>query len=183
MDSVTRFAMAAREIGLAAGEPPTSKGYTPSVFSHMPQLLERAGNFDRASITGIYTVLVEGDDLEDPVADALRSILDGHIVLDRKLAHKHQYPAINILQSVSRLTDQLLNKEQTLPIAHFVQTLARYESSEDMINIGAYVAGTNPETDYAIAMHESLCRYLQQPVDGKCSIDEARNALAAIFQA
>jgi flagellum-specific ATP synthase len=183
MDSVTRFAMAAREIGLAAGEPPTSKGYTPSVFSHLPQLLERAGNFENASITGIYTVLVEGDDLEDPVADALRSILDGHIVLERRLAHRHQYPAINVLKSVSRLTDQLLNKEQREAVAHFVQTLARYETSEDMINIGAYVAGTNPETDYAIAMYDRLCQYIKQPVDEKCPVAEAQNALAALCQA
>jgi flagellum-specific ATP synthase len=183
MDSVTRFAMAAREIGLAAGEPPTSKGYTPSVFGHMPQLLERAGNFEKASITGIYTVLVEGDDLEDPIADALRSILDGHIVLDRKLAHRHQYPAINVLKSVSRLTDQLLTKEQKQAVAHFVQTLARYESNEDMINIGAYVAGTNPETDYAIAMFDKLCQYLVQPVEEKCPVDEAQNALSALCQA
>jgi flagellum-specific ATP synthase len=183
MDSVTRFAMAAREIGLSAGEPPTSKGYTPSVFSHLPQLLERAGNFENASITGMYTVLVEGDDLEDPVADALRSILDGHIVLDRRLAHRHQYPAINILRSVSRLTDQLLTREQRQAVAHFVQTLARYEASEDMINIGAYVPGTNPETDYAIAMYDRLCQYLKQPVEKKCPIDEAQNALAALRQA
>jgi flagellum-specific ATP synthase len=174
--------MAAREIGLAAGEPPTSKGYTPTVFSHLPQLLERAGNFENASITGIYTVLVEGDDLEDPVADALRSILDGHIVLDRKLAHRHQYPAINVLKSVSRLTDQLLSTEQRHAVAHFVQTLARYETSEDMINIGAYSPGTNPETDYAIAMYDKFCQYIKQPVEHRCSIDEAQNALAALCE-
>ncbi len=182
MDSVTRFAMAGREIGLAAGEPPTSKGYTPSVFGHMPQLLERAGNFEKASITGIYTVLVEGDDLEDPIADALRAILDGHLVLDRKLAHRHQYPAINVLKSVSRLTDQLLTKEQRAPLSRFVQTLARYEASEDMINIGAYAAGSNPETDYAIAMYDRFCQHLRQPVDEKCSVTEAQEALAALFQ-
>ena len=182
MDSVTRFAMAGREIGLAAGEPPTTKGYTPSVFTHMPNLLERAGNFENASITGIYTVLVEGDDLEDPIADALRSILDGHIVLDRKLAHKHQYPAINVLKSVSRLTDALLTKEQRAPLAHFVQTLARYEASEDMINIGAYAAGANPDTDYAIAMYDKFCQFLRQPVDEQCSIAAARQTLAALFQ-
>ena len=182
MDSVTRFAMAGREIGLAAGEPPTTKGYTPSVFSHMPNLLERAGNFENASITGIYTVLVEGDDLEDPIADALRSILDGHIVLERKLAHKHQYPAINVLKSVSRLTDALLTKEQRAPLAHFVQTLARYEASEDMINIGAYAAGANPDTDYAIAMYDKFCQFLRQPVDENCSIAQAQQALAALFQ-
>jgi flagellum-specific ATP synthase len=126
---------------------------------------------------------VEGDDLEDPVADALRSILDGHIVLDRKLAQQHQYPAINILKSISRLTDQLLTREQKEPMAHFVQTLARYESNEDMINIGAYVAGTNPETDYAIAMHDKLCQYLRQPVHERCSVNEAQIALAALLQA
>lgn len=182
MDSVTRFAMAGREIGLAAGEPPTTKGYTPSVFTHMPNLLERAGNFESASITGLYTVLVEGDDLEDPIADALRSILDGHIVLDRKLAHKHQYPAINVLKSVSRLTDALLTKEQREPLARFVRTLARYEANEDMINIGAYAAGTNPDTDYAIAMYDKFCQFLRQPVDENCSLAEAREALAALFQ-
>jgi len=137
-------------------------------FRHLPQLLERAGTSKVLQLQVCIPVLVEGDDLEDPVADALRSILDGHIVLDRRLAHRHQYPAINILKSVSRLTDQLLTREQRQAIAHFVQTLARYETSEDMINIGAYVAGTNPETDYAIAMYDKLCQYLKQPVDKKC---------------
>ncbi len=180
MDSITRFAMAAREIGLAAGEPPTTKGYTPSVFSHMPQLLERAGTFERGSITGIYTVLVEGDDLDDPIADTARSILDGHIVLERRLANKRHYPAIEVLKSVSRLTEQLLDTEQKIAASRFVQVLSRYSSSEDMINIGAYVRGTNPDTDYAIAMIDRLDEYLQQPVEERCSIDEARQALLAL---
>jgi flagellum-specific ATP synthase len=181
MDSITRFAMAAREIGLAAGEPPTTKGYTPSVFSQMPRLLERAGTFPAATITGIYTVLVEGDDLDDPIADTARSILDGHIVLDRQLAHRRHYPSIDILKSVSRLTDQLLDKEQQQAVSHFVQTLARYVSTEDMINIGAYVSGTNADTDYAIAMIDRLNDYLQQPVDHRCSILEAHSALTALL--
>jgi flagellum-specific ATP synthase len=177
MDSITRFAMAAREIGLAAGEPPTTKGYTPSVFSHMPQLLERAGTFQRGSITGIYTVLVEGDDLDDPIADTARSILDGHIVLDRQLANRRHYPSIDVLKSVSRLTEQLLDTEQKLAVSRFVQVLSRYVSSEDMINIGAYVRGTNTETDYAIAMIDRLNQYLQQPVEEYCPIEEAHRAL------
>jgi flagellum-specific ATP synthase len=182
MDSITRFAMAAREIGLAAGEPPTTKGYTPSVFSQMPLLLERAGSFDKASITGIYTVLVEGDDMDDPIADTARSILDGHIVLDRKLAHRRHYPSIDVLRSVSRLTNQLLDKEQQKLVAHFVQTLARYASAEDMINIGAYVPGTNADTDYAIAMIDRLNEYLQQPVAYRCSVMEAHSALTTLLQ-
>lgn len=180
MDSVTRFAMAAREIGLAAGEPPTSRGYTPSVFAHLPQLLERAGNFESASITGIYTVLVEGDDLDDPIADALRSILDGHIVLDRKLAQQHQYPPINVLKSVSRLTDQLLGPQQLEALSHFVRTLACYENHEDMINIGAYVAGTNPEIDYSLSMIEKYRSFLRQAVAERCSIKEAQDYLATL---
>jgi flagellum-specific ATP synthase len=181
MDSVTRFAMAAREIGLAAGEPPTTKGYTPSVFSQLPQLLERAGNFENASITGIFTVLVEGDDLDDPIADAVRSILDGHLVLDRELAQKHRYPAIDVLKSVSRLTEQLLDRHQKILAAQFVQILGRYKSTEDMINIGAYVPGTNSDTDYAIAMIDRLYDYLQQAVAQRCSTLDAQNELTALL--
>jgi flagellum-specific ATP synthase len=182
LDSVTRFAMAGREIGLAAGEPPTTKGYTPSVFARIPQLLERAGSFEEASITGIYTVLVEGDDMDDPIADSMRAILDGHIVLTRELAHRRHYPAIDVLQSVSRLTDQLLDAEPKELISKFVQILSRYRSSEDMINIGAYVPGTNSEIDYAVAIIGRLNQYLQQPVALACSIDECRKALADIFK-
>jgi len=181
MDSVTRFAMAGREIGLAAGEPPTTKGYTPSVFARIPQILERSGSFEKASITGIFTVLVEGDDFDDPIADALRAILDGHIVLDRGLAHKRHYPAIDILKSVSRLTDQLLGAEERMLISRFVQILTRYKSSEDMINIGAYSPGTSHDIDYAVSMIDKLDEYLRQPVEGACSIEESEEALEAIF--
>lgn len=181
MDSVTRFAMAAREIGLAAGEPPTTKGYTPSVFAEMPRLLERAGNFEKASITGLYTVLVEGDDMEDPIADTVRSILDGHIVLDRKLAQNRHYPAINILKSVSRLTSRLQVGEHKEFAAKFIQTLANYASSEDMIRIGAYVRGSHKETDYAIEMIERLNNYLCQPVEESSTVEQAREAITALF--
>ncbi|NLI81048.1 MAG: FliI/YscN family ATPase [Deltaproteobacteria bacterium] len=182
MDSVTRFAMAAREIGLAAGEPPTTKGYTPSVFSLLPALLERAGNFQEASITGIYTVLVEGDDLEEPVADALRSILDGHIVLDRNLAQTGHYPAIDVLKSVSRLKDRLLDAPRRNLASRFVETLSNYRKSEDMIRIGAYARGSHPPTDYAIDMIDKLNAFLQQPVDDPCTVGEASAALEALFQ-
>ncbi len=181
MDSVTRFAMAAREVGLSAGEPPTTKGYTPSVFSQLPRLLERAGNFDRGSITGIYTVLVEGGDMDDPVADSVRSILDGHIVLSRKLAQDRHYPSIDVLQSVSRLTSRLLDEEQRNLSSRLIQTLALYKSSEDMIRIGAYVKGSHRETDYAISMIDKINAFLQQPVEDYASIDDARKALEALF--
>jgi flagellum-specific ATP synthase len=181
MDSVTRFAMAAREIGLAAGEPPTTKGYTPSVFAELPRLLERAGNFEKASITGLFTVLVEGDDMEDPIADTVRSILDGHIVLDRRLAQNRHYPAINILKSVSRLTSRLQVGEHKEFAARFIQTLANYTSSEDMIRIGAYVPGSHKETDYAISMIDRLNTYLQQPIEEASTIEKSQVALKALF--
>lgn len=181
MDSVTRFAMAAREIGLAAGEPPTTKGYTPSVFAELPRLLERAGNFEKASITGLFTVLVEGDDMEDPIADTVRSILDGHIVLDRRLAQNRHYPAINILKSVSRLTSRLQVGEHKELASRFIQTLANYASSEDMIRIGAYVHGSHKETDYAILMINRLNAYLQQPVEEAGTIQDAQEALKVLF--
>lgn len=181
MDSVTRFAMAAREIGLSAGEPPTTKGYTPSVFSLLPRLLERAGSFEKATITGIYTVLVEGDDMEEPVADTVRSILDGHIVLDRELAQSRHFPAINVLRSVSRLTDRLFDKEQSVLAAKFLQTLANYKNSEDMIRIGAYVRGSHPDTDFAIAMLDKLNAYLCQDTTEYSSIEAARSALQQLF--
>lgn len=181
MDSVTRFAMAAREIGLAAGEPPTSKGYTPSVYSLLPRLLERSGRFATASITGLFTVLVEGGDMEDPIADAVRSILDGHIVLTRKLAQDRHYPAIDVLQSVSRLTGRLQDADHKSLAARFIQTLALYRNSEDMIRIGAYARGSHRETDFAIEMIDRLNEYLQQPVEEQCGVDEARQALEALF--
>ncbi len=182
MDSATRLAMAAREIGLAAGEPPTAKGYTPSVFSLLPRLFERSGRFDRASITGIYTVLVEGDDMEDPVADTLRSILDGHIVLDRTLAQKRHFPAIDVLRSVSRLTDRLLSNGHKELVSRFIRILADYKNSEDMIRIGAYVRGSHPETDYAIEMIEKANEFLKQPVAENYSIEKSIEDLEEIFQ-
>ncbi|MCX7822917.1 MAG: FliI/YscN family ATPase [Syntrophobacterales bacterium] len=181
VDSVTRLAMAAREVGLAAGEPPTSKGYTPSVFSMLPQVLERAGNFENGSITGIYTVLVEGDDLDDPIADTVRSILDGHIVLDRGLAQNRHYPAIDVLKSVSRLTDQITSSEHRNFAKRFIEVLAQYRRNEDMIRIGAYVKGSHPETDYAISMIDRLNAYLRQPVEERCTTEESISMLRRLF--
>jgi len=183
MDSATRLAMAAREIGLAAGEPPTTKGYTPSVFSLLPKLFERSGRFDKASITGIYTVLVEGDDMEDPVADTLRSILDGHIVLDRDLAQKRHFPAIDVLRSVSRLTERLLSDSHKGLASRFVRILADYKNSEDMIRIGAYVRGSDRDTDYAIEMIEKVNQFLMQPVAESSSIEESLTSLEELFSA
>jgi flagellum-specific ATP synthase len=163
MDSVTRFAMAQREIGLAAGEPPSSKGYTPSVFATLPQLLERAGNFaDQGSITGFYTVLVEGDDMNEPIADAVRSILDGHIVLSRALAARNHYPCIDVLHSASRLFSQVATREQAAAAGWVRELLATYERSEDLINIGAYQKGSNPHVDEAIAHHDRIISFLRQ---------------------
>src|SRR5580698_4071860 len=149
MDSVTRLAMAQREIGLAAGEPPAQKGYTPSVFALLPKVFERAGNFPRGSITGLFTVLVEGDDFSEPICDAVRAILDGHIVLSRQLAAANHYPAIDILQSVSRLQSQLATPEQGTHARAVRQALSQYQQAEDLIQLGAYVAGSNPLLDKA----------------------------------
>ncbi|HWD18205.1 MAG TPA: FliI/YscN family ATPase [Verrucomicrobiae bacterium] len=165
MDSVTRFAMAQREIGLAVGEPPATRGYTPSVFSLLPQLLERAGAGEVGSITGLFTVLVEADDMNDPIADAVRSILDGHIVLTRELATQNHYPAIDVLESVSRLTRDLTSADQQKLAARARETLATYRKNQDLINIGAYPAGTNPAIDLSIHLHEPMKGFLRQPID------------------
>ena len=162
MDSVTRFAMAQREIGLAVGEPPTTRGYTPSVFSLLPQLLERAGTGEQGSITGLFAVLVEADDMNDPIADSVRSILDGHVVLTRELATQNHYPAIDVLESVSRLNRDLLSPARLELTAAAREHLAVYRKNEDLINIGAYPAGSNPAIDRAIALHEPLIRFLRQ---------------------
>ena len=162
MDSLTRIGMAQREIGLALGEPPTSKGYTPSVFALMPRLLERAGADVEHSITGLFAVLVENDDLNDPIADMARSILDGHIVLSRDLANRGHYPAVDILRSVSRLSRAVTDPEQQRHVQQLVELLAVYEDSEDLINIGAYSAGSNPKIDYAIANIDLVGNYLRQ---------------------
>ena len=164
MDSVTRFAMAQREIGLAVGEPPSSRGYTPSVFSLLPQLLERAGTGEQGSITGLFTVLVEADDMNDPIADSVRSILDGHVVLTRELATQNHYPAIDVLESVSRLNRDLLQPPQLALTAAAREHLAIYRKNQDLINIGAYPAGSNPAIDHAITLHEPLNKFLRQGV-------------------
>jgi flagellum-specific ATP synthase len=163
MDSVTRFAMAQREIGLAVGEPPTTRGYTPSVFSLLPQLLERAGAGEHGSITGLFTVLVEADDMNDPIADSVRSILDGHVVLTRELATQNHYPPIDVLESVSRLNRDLTTADQQKTCARARETLAIYRKNQDLINIGAYPPGTNSAIDSCIQLHEPLKGFLQQP--------------------
>jgi flagellum-specific ATP synthase len=163
MDSVTRFCMAQREIGLAAGEPPSSKGYTPSVFAMLPKLLERAGKFsDAGSITGFYTVLVEGDDMNEPIADAVRSILDGHIVLSRQLASQNHYPCIDILNSASRLFSTLTDDEHRTHAGDVRELIAAYQKAEDLINIGAYQIGSNRKIDLAIGRHDEILSFLKQ---------------------
>ncbi|GFK93751.1 putative ATP synthase YscN [Fundidesulfovibrio magnetotacticus] len=164
MDSVTRFAMAGREVGLAAGEPPTTRGYTPSVFAHLPKLLERAGRSASGSITGIYTVLVDGDDFNEPIADSTRSILDGHMVLTRDLADQGHFPAIDVLKSISRLRSDVTPREALDAGRSLIRMLATYRRVEDMVNIGAYQAGANPEIDQALRMIGPIRDYLQQQV-------------------
>ena len=165
MDSLTRFAMAQREIGLAIGEPPIARGYTPSIYSELPKLLERSGSFSKGSITGIYTVLVEGDDTNEPISDTVRGILDGHIVLSRKLAHRHHYPAIDISSSVSRLMISIVSDEHIKSAAELRSILSTFEQNEDLIAIGAYKAGTNPELDIALKKINSINRFLEQGID------------------
>jgi len=183
MDSVTRFAMAQREIGLALGEPPTMKGYTPSVFTMLPKLLERAGtSANRGTITGLYTVLVEGDDTNEPIADALRSILDGHIVLKRELAMQNHYPAIDILSSISRVMDDIISSSQKENANKLKAVMATYSKSEDLINIGAYVAGSNSKIDYAIEMNNRANGYLMQGIDDCVTYDESIKQLEEMFE-
>ena len=173
MDSVTRVAMAQREVGLAIGEPPTTKGYTPSVFAMLPRLLERAGNFQKGSITGLYTVLVDGDDMNDPIADAVRSILDGHVVLSRKLASAGHYPAIDVLQSISRVMMDVVPQAQAKNANKIKEILATYYESEDLINIGAYVKGSNPKIDHALAMIDQVFDFNKQDVFEKTSFEQS----------
>ena len=183
MDSLTRFAMAQREIGLAIGEPPTSKGYTPSVFSLLPKLLERAGRNDGdGSITGLYTVLVEGDDLTEPIADAARSILDGHIVLSRRLADRNIFPAIDPLSSKSRVMIDVVRREQVQNAGELLNLMAAYQEAEDLINIGAYVSGSNPRIDRAIALHEEIINYLRQEIDQPASFADSVTHLERLLQ-
>ena len=178
MDSITRFAMAQREIGLAVGEPPTTKGYTPSVFSLLPKLLERAGNSDsEGSLTAIYTVLVEGDDMNEPIADATRAILDGHIVLSRHLASLNHYPAIDILNSKSRLMDDIVTEEHKELAGKLISIYATYKEAEDLINIGAYSKGSNPKIDEAIAKIDKINNFLKQKVEEKFTLQETLEEL------
>ncbi|GAA0365055.1 flagellar protein export ATPase FliI [Bacillus horti] len=181
MDSVTRFAMAQREVGLAIGEPPASKGYTPSVFALLPKLLERAGTSNQGSITAFYTVLVDGDDLNEPISDAVRGILDGHIVLDRKLAQKGQFPAINPLKSVSRLMSEIVGEEHLSSAEAFKSLLSTYESSEDLINIGAYKKGANRDIDNAIRMYPEIQSFLRQKTHEAPSFEESYQTLYSTF--
>lgn len=183
MDSVTRFAMAQREIGLAVGEPPTTKGYTPSVFAMLPKLLERSGTNPYGSITAFYTVLVDGDDFEEPIADAVRGILDGHFVLDRKLANKGQYPAIDILRSVSRVMNDIVTPEHKFAANRFRELLATYEESEDLIHIGAYKRGSSKAVDEAIAYKQDIEAFLRQTVDEQVSQQGAIQSLIEKFGA
>lgn len=183
MDSVTRFAMAQREIGLALGEPPTTKGYTPSVFTLLPKLCERAGtSANRGTITGLYTVLVEGDDTNEPIADAVRSILDGHINLSRDLANHAHYPAIDVLGSVSRVMEDIVDAEQKRCARKLKEVMATYRRAEDLINIGAYVAGSNPKIDYAITMMDKINRYLKQDIDETNTFEDCVSQLMGLFE-
>jgi flagellum-specific ATP synthase len=174
MDSVTRFAMAMREVGLAIGEPPTTKGYTPSVFAMLPKLLERAGSFKRAgTITGLYTVLVEGDDMNEPIADSVRSILDGHIVLSRDLAAKNHYPCIDILHSASRVMRAIVDEEHIKNSSRIREILATYREAEDLINIGAYVPGSNSKIDYAISRIDAVNDFLRQGMNEQDRLEDS----------
>jgi FliI/YscN family ATPase len=180
MDSVTRLATAQREVGLAIGEPPATRGYTPSVFALLPRLLERAGTSAAGTITGLYTVLVEGDDMNEPVADAVRSILDGHIVLSRELAHRHHYPAVDVLHSVSRLAPQLLPEEHLDAGGRLRELLAAHRRAEDLIAIGAYVPGSDPRVDEAREKHDAITAFLRQGVRDPYSREEALDRLLAL---
>lgn len=180
MDSLTRFSMAQREIGLASGEPPVSRGYPPSVYAEMPKLLERAGRSDTGSITGLYTVLVDGDDFNEPITDTARSILDGHIVLDRKLAQKNHYPAISVMASISRCMSQIATKEHKSVAGRIKNLMATYADAEDLINIGAYKAGSNPDIDEAVEKNKSINEFLLQSTEDKISFEETVESMKAI---
>jgi FliI/YscN family ATPase len=173
MDSVTRLAMAQREIGLAAGEPPSQKGYTPSVFNLLPRVLERAGSFQQGSITGFFTVLVEGDDFNEPICDAVRAILDGHIILSRRLAAGGHYPAIDVLHSISRLSTALATDEHLSAARTVREAMATYEESRDLIELGAYAAGSNPALDAAIRMRPEITSFLRQDTSTKAGLADS----------
>lgn len=183
IDSVTRLAMAQREIGLASGEPPSQKGYTPSVFAMLPKIFERAGKFRKGSITGFFTVLVEGDDFNEPIADAVRGILDGHIILSRDLGAAGHYPAIDVLSSISRVASTVATKEQLFAARKVREALSCYRSSEDLIQLGAYVSGSNPKLDTSIKAREGIMKFLRQGADEKSELDATLHGLAQIAAA
>jgi flagellum-specific ATP synthase len=183
VDSLTRFAMAQREVGLSVGEPPATKGYTPSVFSLLPKLLERAGSLEGSgSITGLYTVLVEGDDFNEPISDATRAILDGHISLSRALANRNHYPAVDVLDSISRVMIDVVDDEHRVKANELLNIVATYKRAEDLINIGAYVNGSNTEIDYAIKMIDSVNGFLKQGINEKVNFGRSRLELVNLFQ-
>ena len=182
MDSVTRFAHAQREVGITIGEPPTTKGYTPSVFAVLPKLLERAGTSTQGSITGFYTVLVDGDDMSDPIADSVRSILDGHIVLSRKIANKGQFPAIDPLQSISRVMPDIVSNDHRSRAMEFNEILSSYNEAEDLINIGAYVKGSNPQIDHALNKIQSLRKFLKQDMNEGANYNETAEHLEKLIE-
>lgn len=180
MDSLTRYSMAQREVGLAIGEPPVSRGYTPSVFAKLPKLLERAGNSDKGSISGMYTVLVDGDDLSEPITDTARGILDGHIVLSRKIANKNQYPAIDVLASVSRVMSDIVSKDHKNMANKIKRMMATYNDAEDLINVGAYVNGSNPDIDVAIKLNKEILGFITQDTHAKFEFEETFEQMKAI---
>jgi len=181
MDSITRYAMSLREVGLAAGEPPSAKGYTPSVFNQLPKLLERAGTVEgKGSITGIYNVLVEGDDMNEPIADAVRSIVDGHVVLSRSLAQRGHYPAIDVLASISRVMNDIVAREHLQQSRELIRALSIYKEAEDLINIGAYVDGSDPQIDYAKSKIASINRFLKQDVKQKVTFKDSLSELKSV---
>ena len=182
MDSVTRFARAIREVGLAAGEPPARGGYTPSVFSTLPKLLERAGNSDKGSITAFYTILVAGDDMNEPVADEVRSILDGHIILSAELARQYHFPAIDVLSSASRVLTSITTKEHVQLIGRLKEVLATYKKNELLIKIGEYKRGSDKNVDFAIDYYDKVNRFLKQGIDEKTSWQDTLQQLKALFK-
>lgn len=182
MDSLTRYAMAQREVGLAIGEPPATKGYTPSVFAELPKLLERTGTSEKGSITGLYTVLVDGDDMNDPIADTVRGILDGHIVLSRDLAARNHYPAVDVLQSISRVMPNVVSEEHNELGRRMREVLAVYKEAEDLINIGAYKQGSNPKIDYAISKIEEVNQLLKQGVNEESNLSMTFDQMISIFE-
>ena len=177
MDSLTRFCMAQREIGLSTGEPPVARGYTPSIYTVLPKLLERSGNFEKGSITGIYTVLVEGDDTNEPISDTVRGIVDGHIVLSRKVAMRNHYPAIDILASISRLMSSIAKPEHRKAAGEIRQMMSVYQENQDLLSIGAYKSGSNPELDEAIRHMSGINHLLQQQVDSKVDFEDTVSQL------